>query len=177
MAGALLLLLSACNADVATPNVPISAKSDAASHPHPVKPGAAVKLENSQPFFLAGPGAADLELVLSAPVTGGLMQVGISTSAGLELVSAPAYYEFPLGQGTEYKLPIQIRAVNEGRYYINLQVSIARGEQRDQRIITAIVQVGAPVMKAQKAATGAAVKNSEDKVISQPAQETIQPAH
>jgi len=170
--GVLLVFLSACNTPTSSSDVTVPKKSP---NVHTVKPGAPVKLENTQPFFLSAPGAGDLELVLSTPQNGGAMLVDISTSEGLQLESS-THYEFTLGEVTEYKLPVRIRAVSEGRYYINVRVGLVSNGQRDNRIITAIVQVGDVAKKAQKASAEMVDKNNDEKVISLPAQETVSPA-
>lgn len=172
IAGVLLIFLSACDTPAITPDVSMTKST---SHTHAVKPGASVKLENTQPFFLDAPGVSDLELLLSAPQHDGTLSVDVSAGEGLQLDS-PLHYEFPSGQLTEYKLPVRVRAVSEGRYYINLRVTLINKEQREHRVITAIVQIGEPVKRVQKASSGAVEKNNEEKVISLPAQETISPA-
>ncbi|PUA26508.1 MAG: hypothetical protein B0W54_22410 [Cellvibrio sp. 79] len=172
IAGVLLIFLSACDTPTVTPDISATKR---VPHVHTVKPGASVKLENTQPFILSAPGVGDLELLLSTPQHDGTMAVDISAGEGLQLES-PSHYEFPLGQLTGYKLPLKIRAVSEGRYYINLRIALVNNEQRDHRIITAIVQVGESVKPARKLSSGAAEKNNEEKVISLPAQETISPA-
>lgn len=170
--GMLLIFLSACDTPANIPEV-VAAKNT--PHSHPAKPGASIKLENSQPIFLAAPGISDVELVLSTPPRDGLIQVDISATDGLELISTPSHYEFPLTQN-EYTFPVKIHAVSKGRYYINLQISLIHNEQREHRVITAIVQVGEPDLNTQKASSDAAKKAQGDKVISLPAQEVIQPA-
>lgn len=171
--GLLLILLSACDATVTSPNMPAAKTTP---HAHAVKPGAAVKLVNSQPIFWASPGVGNVELVLSVPAVSGAMQVAVSTSSGVELVSSPAHYEFSLAQDAAYRLPLQLEVAAEGRYYINLQIVLVHGEQREQRILTAILQVGVSDVKAQKGGANRAGESEEEKVISAPAQESIQPA-
>lgn len=172
IAGVLLIFLSACNTPAITPDSSVTKNTP---HAHAVKPGASVKLENTQPFFLNAPGVGDLELLLSTPQNGGTMVVDISTGEGLQLES-PLHYEFPLGVHTEYTLPLRIHAVAEGRYYINLRVALVNNEERDYRIITAIVQVGESAKKVQKASSATLQKSNVEKIISLPAQETISPA-
>ena len=172
LAGVLLIFLSACDTPAVTPDT-VAPKNT--SHRHTVKPGASVKLENTQPFFLGKPGVGDLELLLSTLQNDGTMVIDISTGEGLQLESS-SHYEFPLGKNSEYKLPITIHAVSEGRYYVNLRVSLVHNERREHRIITAIVQVGEAAKKVQKASLQEIEKSKEEKLITLPAQETISPA-
>lgn len=172
IAGVLLIFLSACDTPAITPDASMTKSTP---HAHTVKPGASVKLENTQPFFLGAPGAGELELLLSTPQNDGTMVVDISADEGLQIES-PLHYEFPLGGNAEYKLPVKIYAIAEGRYYINLRVAHVHDERRDYRIITAIVQVGDATRKVQKTSSGIVEKSKVEKIISLPAQETISPA-
>ncbi len=169
--GILAVLLSACD----TPDTQISTVQKSESRAYLAKPGASITLKNSQPFFLEAPGVSNLELVLSAPPMGGAMHIDVTVSTGLELVSPVSHFEFLLTQEAEYKLPIQVNAPAAGRYYVNLQASIIQNEQRDSRVITAIVQVGPPPAKSQKGTNDKSVE--ADGIISLPAKETIQPAN
>lgn len=139
-----------------------------------VKPGAAVSLKNSEPLYAAVPGVHEYQLQLLSPKHEGKMRVDVSTSEGLALVSSMHHFEFELQKGGEYSLPLTINASAEGRFYIQLHIAIAADEEASSRVIAAILQVGEPTVKAQKAATKSSVQDAES-VISLPAQETISP--
>lgn len=143
--------------------------------PHSLaKPGAAVSLKNSEPLYAAVPGVYEYQLQLLSPSHEGKMTVDVSTSDGLVIVSSAHHFEFELQEGSEYSLPLTLNAGAEGRFYIQLHVSITVNGQSSSRVIAAILQVGPSAVKAQKAAA----KNSEqdaEPVISLPAQETISP--
>lgn len=139
-----------------------------------VKPGAAVSLKNSEPLFVAVPGTYEYPLALLSSVREGKMRVDVSTSEGLAIVSSAQHFEFALQERGDYSLPLVIKASKEGRFYIQLQVSVIIGEQRSSRALAAIVQVGEPAVKANKAAANGTGPEVES-VISLPAQETISP--
>lgn len=135
------------------------------------KPGLAIKLDNTQPIYIESIGATTLELSLVTPLTSGTMEVAVSTGEPLDLLSS-SHYEFSLDQKANYILPLQISAAEEGRFYINLAITISNGDEREHRSLAVIVQVGAPKLKAAQK-TGAA---SEPEIIEMPAQETIKSA-
>jgi hypothetical protein len=71
-------------------------------------------------------------------------------------------------------VPLTINASAEGRFYIQLHITITADGQKSSRVIAAILQVGEPGVKAQKASTKGAGQELKT-VISLPAQETISP--
>jgi len=139
-----------------------------------VKPGAAVSLKNSEPLYAALPGVHEYQLQLLSPVHAGKMTVDVSTSDGLALVSSVHHFEFDLQEGGEYEVPLTLNASAEGRFYIQLHVSVTANGQSSSRIIAAILQVGETTVKVQKEAVTSATHEAET-VISLPAQETISP--
>lgn len=143
--------------------------------PHSLaKPGAAVSLKNSEPLYAAVPGVYEYQLQLLSPSHEGKMTVEASTSDGLVIVSSARHFEFELQEGSEYSVPLTLNASAEGRFYIQLHVSITSDEQTSSRVIAAILQVGEAAVKAEKAAATGLAKDAES-VISLPAQETISP--
>lgn len=164
-------------------NIAISSSADG-KNPHPknndhhqyslAKPGAAVSLKNSEPLYAAVPGVYEYQLQLSSPHREGKMTVNASTSDGLAIVSSVHDFEFGLHEGGEYSVPLTIEASTEGRFYIQLHISITVDGQTSSRVIAAILQVGEPTMKMQKATTKSSGQEAEA-VISLPAQETISP--
>lgn len=138
------------------------------------KPGAAVSLHGAQPLLIPTPGVYEYSLQLLSPVRDGKMTVDVSVTDGITIVSATRHFEFELREGGEYRVPLTVNASSEGRFYIQLHVSINTDGQSSSRVIAAIVQVGEPVVKTQKAAAKSTTKDG-DEVISLPAQETISP--
>ncbi|MDR7089184.1 MULTISPECIES: hypothetical protein [Cellvibrio] len=138
------------------------------------KPGAAVSLKNSEPLYATVPGVYEYQLQLLSPNHEGKMTVDVSTSDGLAIVSSAHHFEFELHEGGEYGVPLTINANAEGRFYIQLHITITADGQKSSRVIAAILQVGEPGVKAQKASTKGAGQEVET-VISLPAQETISP--
>ncbi|MGV8837433.1 hypothetical protein [Cellvibrio sp.] len=138
------------------------------------KPGAAISLKNSEPLYAAVPGVHEYQLQLLSPNHEGKMTVDVSTSEGLALVSSAHHFEFELHEGGEYRVPLTINASAEGRFYIQLHIAITADGEASSRVIAAILQVGEPAVKAQKATTKSSVQDA-DAVISLPAQETISP--
>jgi hypothetical protein len=137
------------------------------------KPGAQVSLKNQQPYYIDAPGVIDLNLLLATAKDSGGMQVDIAAGAGIEVRSSQLHYEFALTQDGIYELPLQVAIAAEGRYYLNLQVSILSGDERENRAITAIVQVGAPAAHTNKPKLApATTTDGETGVIELPAQET-----
>lgn len=143
--------------------------------PHSLaKPGAAVSLKNSEPLYAAVQGVYEYQLQLLSPSHEGKMTVEASTSDGLVIVSSARHFEFELQEGREYSVPLTLNASAEGRFYIQLHVSITSDGQTSSRVIAAILQVGEAAVKAEKAAAKGLAKDAES-VISLPAQETISP--
>ncbi|MDO8343095.1 MAG: hypothetical protein Q7T48_07855 [Cellvibrio sp.] len=138
------------------------------------KPGAAVSLHSAQPLVASTPGVYEYSLQLMSPVRDGKMTVDVSVSDGITIVSSSRHFVFELQEGGAYRVPLTINASVEGRFYIQLHVSISTDGQSSSRVIAAILQVGEPAVKAQKAAAKNAAKDSNE-VISLPAQETISP--
>lgn len=138
------------------------------------KPGAAVSLRNSELLYVAGPGVYEFQLELVSTNHDGKMVVEASATDGLTILSSTHDFEFELSERGGYTVPLVINAAKEGRFYIQLKVSIASGQATSSRVIAAIVQVGESAVKAKKAGVPNAGQN-EETVISLPAQETILP--
>ena len=153
----------------------VHAKRDNGSQHQPlVKPGAAVSLKSSQPLTASGPGVYEYQLQLLSPIHTGKMSVNVAAGEGFEIVSSARLFEFELQESGEYRVPLTINASAEGRFYIQLHVSITTDGQSSSRVVAAILQVGEPAVKAQKTAEKS-TREDNGAVISLPAQETISP--
>lgn len=139
-----------------------------------VKPGAAVKLKNTEPVYFATPGVYEHSLVMVSPSHPGKMTVEVSTSEGVGIVSSTRHFEFELQAHSEYQLPLVLNVSDYGRYYVQLNVTIDTEDTSETRVIAAILQVGDAIVKTQKAAATSAAKEG-GAIISLPAQETISP--
>lgn len=139
-----------------------------------VKPGAAVNLKSRDPLSAVAPGVYEYRVVLISPNHAGKMTIDVSTSADIAIVSSERHFEFELQPNGEYGVPLTLSADVEGRFYIQLHVSVTADGESSTRVIAVILQVGEPTVKAQKTAEKSSGEES-DTVISLPAQETISP--
>lgn len=191
----LLLFLNACESKpdsqpVSAKQIVVEADSSVASahakhahgksgeelqqHQHLVKPGAAVSLKTPQPLTVSGAGVHEFQLQLISPLHTGKMTVNVAPGEGFEIVSSQRQFDYELQEGGDYQVPLVINASAEGRFYIQLHVSITTDGQSSSRVVAAILQVGEPAVKAQKAAAKS-TREDDEAIISLPAQETISP--
>lgn len=138
------------------------------------KPGAAVSLKSSVPFYVASPGVYEYSLQLESSVATGRMTVDVATGDGILLVSPTQRFEFELDGRREYQIPLSIKVDTLGRFYIQCYVSVTGADQSSSRVLAAIVQVGPAEVKAQKA-TATSVGKESEKLVVFPAQETVAP--
>lgn len=134
------------------------------------KPGASVSIKNPQPLVVSGVGVHQLTIVVASPSYPGAINIRLSGSDGLQLLSSPQDFRFELNEQGEYQLPVTVNAQSEGRHYVRLHVAIAQGEQLETRAVSLIVQVGEPAVRAKKLQAPVS-----DAVITLPAQETVSP--
>jgi len=139
------------------------------------KPGAAVSLKDSSPLYASVPGVYEYRLVLVSPIQSGSMTVVALAGDGLKILSSETRFEFVLENGGEYVVPLTISAAQEGRFYLQLHVSVVVDGQPRTRVVAAIVQVGEPSTVKQKASIKISSDTDSDEVIVLPAQETISP--
>ncbi|HSC66398.1 MAG TPA: hypothetical protein VLC79_01810 [Cellvibrio sp.] len=138
------------------------------------KPGAAVRLKDTEPLKAAQPGKHEYQLQLISPVRKGKMTVDVSSSDNSVVILSSDDFEFALEEAGEYLLPLALNVSNQGRFYIQLQISISSDDQPEPitRVISVILQVGEPEIKMRKAAAPISADGSEG-IIVLPAQETI----
>lgn len=140
------------------------------------KPGAAVELSNSS-YFLESPGVATVDLQLVSATEFERMEVETISGDGLEILSEQVLYEFSGAQeARNYSIPLRISAAEDGRFYINLHIALYNQGQRENRVIVAIVQVGARAVRANKHQGSAADEGNAPAIIDMPAQETVKSA-
>lgn len=138
------------------------------------KPGASVSIGNAQPILLNSVGVQNVELILRSPSFPGEMTLHISASKGISVLSETEV-KYALTENGHYAVPVSLFIEQEGRHYVRLSVQIrgsdASGDNAgEQRVLSAIVQVGAARAPSQKLAPAAS-----DGVISSPAQERVTP--
>lgn len=139
------------------------------------KPSASVSLENSEPFYMDVPGIVTLDLRLITALSTGTMEVVASAGEGLELLSGDLH-KFSLAPDATYTLPLRFSAKEAGRFYINLAISIENAGARENRSISAIVQVGPPLAQGLRKAAPQMQDEVETDVIDMPAQESVRPS-
>lgn len=133
-----------------------------------MKPGASVKILNLQPMVLNTAGLHDIELVLHSASYPGEMNIDLTASDGMSILSA-AVIAIPLVKKGEYKIPVSLNIPREGRYYLRMNVTVTGKEINEKRVLSAIIQVGETVDKQQKTVPA----STTDKVVSLPAQEHV----
>lgn len=162
----ILLLLGAC---ACTQGAHEARVIESGAHKFP-KPGAGVKLI-SPPIIHVEPNQIVLpELVLAIDDPEGQLHVVLSVTEGLELIDTPEQLDFPLAARKRVQLPLKLRAIRDGRFYVHLQTSIRDGDSVSYRNVALIIQSGAESSKSNRVQ-----KQSEGSVISMPAKETIAP--
>jgi hypothetical protein len=136
------------------------------------KPGAPVELAETEAFTME-PGVPSLmTLTLLAPQAEGVMQVEVSSSDELTILSQ-THFDFSLATA-DYLLPIQVVAAAPGRYYVHLHVTIAQQGREGFRALAAIVQVGMRDTQARSVQKKSPATSSASSVILLPAQETVE---
>lgn len=138
------------------------------THTKEVKPGAAVKLISSPIISINANELVQIELLLDVKESSGTLSLEFSPTNGLSLLDTNALQNFHFSQATTINIPVKVRANSNGRYYLNIHVSIDNGDSLSTRNLALIVQVGAEVEKSTQLK-----KMSNENVISMPAQETI----
>ncbi|GGY70454.1 hypothetical protein GCM10011613_13650 [Cellvibrio zantedeschiae] len=159
----LLIGLSGCHEQTSetTPGNAINAVKKA-------KPGAAIKLASSPTLFINANEIVKTELLFDVADTSGQLHLEFFPSNGLDILDTSTRASVDL-QGTKpVKIPVALRALENGRYYLNIHASIDSGESVSSRSLAVILQVGPLLEKSTQFK-----KTSGEQVISLPAQETI----
>jgi hypothetical protein len=132
------------------------------------KPGAAIKLVSKSLISIAANELAHTEVVLDAMESAGELIIDFSTSQGLRLenISAPQTIKFD--GSAPIKIPVVLMATSNGRYYLNMHISLNNNDAISARNLAVIVQVGPLVENAVQLQ-----KTTGENIILLPAQETI----
>ena len=138
------------------------------------KPGAAVSLASENIITLSVNKAKTINILLNAQLGTGTMLVSLNPSKDLQLLGRNDgfEYEFQANASGQYQLSLDVLAVNAGRYYLNLNVTINNAENSSSRTLAVILQTDILLKD-----DGELIKNlkpaSTKHIISLPAQETI----
>lgn len=132
------------------------------------KPGAAIKLVSSSLLSITANELAHTEVVLEAMESSGELIIDFSASQGLSLenISTPQIIKFDTS--VPIKIPVVLMATSNGRYYLNMHISLNNTDAISARNLAVIVQVGPLVEQAVKLQ-----KTAGENIIALPAKETI----
>ena len=147
-------------------------RAHAVAHKKEIKPGAAVSLASVNLVTIDANQTSEIIVLLKAQSAIGTIHVETNTSEGLELISSAVAQDLSLNQDGYYQLPVSILAPRNGRYYLNLQVTINNDEYISSRVLAVIIQVG-PLTDAINLPPRMLKSTTNENVISLPAQEKI----
>jgi len=160
----LLLALCGCHEKatvMAEPNVNLKPIKEA-------KPGAAIRLISNTIVSIKAKQTSQFELIFDVGDSEGLLNIKLSPTEGLDVVDTQMIQSIKLSSANTIKIPVTLHAAIDGRYYLNIQATVEKGDSLSSRNLALIVQVGAEKEKAN-----VFKKASGENVISLPAQETI----
>ncbi|MFO1387633.1 hypothetical protein [Cellvibrio sp.] len=131
------------------------------------KSGAAVKLISDSIIRVSPNEIIDSELLLATGDSTGELYIALSTTEGLELLDGKRQLNVQLNDSKLVKIPVKLRALRNGRFYLHMQVTAETGGSLSSRSLALIVQSGPEVQKATQFQ-----KPAGENIISMPAQET-----
>lgn len=142
----------------------LSAGALADSAPHYQKPGAAIRLLNTDPIILSPNTEQSVTLGLSAPDNGELT-LRIDADAGLVVAQDESTYMIDLANG-DPTLTFTIKALEPGRFHIKFHASIDQGDRSSARVFGIAVQVGPedPPSTTQKSAPKYIIMQGEESI-------------
>lgn len=159
-------LISACLLACQEKSSALSQPGNAVVRVKEAKPGAAIKLISSPIVFISANEPTQVDLLLNAKESTGALNLELSATDGLEVLDTQMHQKITLTPSITIKVPVKLRAITDGRYYLNIHTSIDNGSS-PSRTLALIVQVGAEGKAIQLK------KPSGENVITLPAQETI----
>ncbi|MES2824723.1 MAG: hypothetical protein V4732_14055 [Pseudomonadota bacterium] len=136
------------------------------------KPGAPVSLASANLVTISENKESTVIVLLNGQSASGTIDVKISPSEGLQILSRTELLNVHLNEDGYYQLPVSLLASSNGRYYLNLQVIIGNSENVLSRGLAVIVQVGSPD-EANQVPLRMMKSVTDENIISLPAQETI----
>lgn len=132
------------------------------------KPGAAIKLVSNSLISITANELVHTEVVLEAMGSGGELITEFSTSQGLNLENTSTPQAIKFDSSAPIKIPVSLVATANGRYYLNMHISLNNVDAISVRNLAVIVQVGPLAEKAVKLQ-----KTAGENIVVLPAQETI----
>ncbi len=136
------------------------------------KPGAAIKMISDSQVFVKPNDIALVELVLDVREIADVLTIELSPSEGLALVDTQGMQMIRLQPDLPAKIPVKIRASQNGRYYLNIHATLTGSDIALARNFALIVQAG-DAHKADEAGALQLQKPAGEQLIVLPAQETI----
>lgn len=136
------------------------------------KPGAAIKLISDPQVFINANEVRSLDLLLSSQETKGELNLEFSATHGLELLETSLKQTIHLDSHSLIEIPVKMKAVENGRYYLNIRATINNEDVISARNLALIVQVGEP-STASDGKPPQLKKPASENIIILPAQETI----
>lgn len=132
------------------------------------KPGAAIKLVSNSQISIAANELLDTEIVLETMESTGELTIDFSPSQGLTLNNTNTHQTIRFNNSSAIKIPVSLLATANGRYYLNMRISLNNEDSISVRNLAMIVQAGPLAEKAVKLQ-----KTASENIIVLPAQETI----
>lgn len=132
------------------------------------KPGAAIKLVSNSLISITRNEQVNTDIVLDAMESSGELTINFSTSQGLNLKNITSPQMIKFDGSVPIKIPIVLMATNNGRYYLNMHISLNNSDAISTRNLAVIVQVGPLMEQAVKLQ-----KTAGENIIALPAHETI----
>jgi len=132
------------------------------------KPGAAIKLISNSLISVTANEQINTEIALEIAEPNGELIIDFSPSQGLRLVNTITPQAIPFYSSAPIKIPVTLIAATNGRYYLNMHISLKVADVISARNLALIVQVGSSVDKSVQLK-----KTAGENIIVLPAQETI----
>lgn len=151
-------------------------ETQAATRVKEAKPGAAIKLISSSLVTMNANEITSFELVLDIKDSAGALGLELSATNGLELLETQVKQTIQLNQASHIQLPIKLRALENGRYYLHIHTAVQNDESLSTRNLALIVQVGPQALSNETASPHLQTqfkKGGNENVKVLPAQETI----
>jgi len=140
-----------------------------------VKPGADVRITSELREAVSPGGSGALNVSFSETYQRGDMQVTVTTSEGLELVTTIDATSFDMASGDKHDWTVYFSAPEAGKHYINFHVKVDTALGPMTRTSAAIIEVGKPDEAATSSKTTRSIEtDANDKpVIIMQAEETV----
>jgi len=132
------------------------------------KPGAAIKLVSDSLLSVVANEVVHTDIVLQTSEPSGELIIDFSATQGLSLENTITSQTIKFHASSPIKIPIVVKALSDGRYYLNLRIKLNNAATASVRNLALIIQAGPLSEKASRVQ-----KIAGENVIVLPAQETI----